>query len=83
MRFNTPDSAEWMYSSEFNGYWVMFEQVDGARWVSGSIYPLREPTQELLVNALRELWRRRRGEGLMRDFLTQDILEQAERDRKK
>ncbi len=59
-KFTTPDGAEWQYSSEFNGYWVMFEQVDGARWVSGSIYPLREQTQEQLVDALKELWERRR-----------------------
>ncbi len=59
VRFTTPDGGEWEYSTEFNGYWVMFEQVDGARWVSGSIHPLREPTQVQLVETLKELWQRR------------------------
>lgn len=61
IRFTTPDGAEWEYSSEFNGYWVMFERVDGSKWVSGSIYPLRELTQELLVETLKEVWARRKS----------------------
>jgi hypothetical protein len=58
--FRTPDGAEWQYSSEFNGYWVMFERTDGTKWVSGSREPLRELSDATLIEALRELWQRRR-----------------------
>jgi hypothetical protein len=58
-RFITPDGAEWEYSTEFNGRWVLFEQVGGSRRVSGAIEPKDDPTQEELIETLKDLWRRK------------------------
>jgi hypothetical protein len=61
LRFTTPDGQRWTYASEFSGYWVSFPREDGTRWITGSMPPQREFTDETLSAALLELWQRRKA----------------------